>query len=142
MIAPVAAVLLSLFVILAKGGRKGFPFMIPRDRDPLIHIYDFDLNQDTIMSMAETASELANENGYDKHIQTLVSLYLEETLSLIREKNAEKKKKIHIECTLITEKEGMRLILRDSGSIFDLSDSNALPDSFRQYVVANMGLSH
>ena len=38
----------------------------------------------------------------------------------------------------MVEEEGVRLILRDSGKIFDITDTDTLPDSFREYVVANL----
>ena len=39
---------------------------------------------------------------------------------------------------MILEEGNVRLILRDLGKIFDITDEEARPDSFRQYLVANM----
>lgn len=138
MIAPAAVFLLAVIVILIKGGRKGFPLMLPREQDARIHIYDFDLDETNISDMAKTAEALAAESGYTEKVQTLCSLYLEETLMLVLRKNASSGKTIRAECTLVNEEEGLRLVLRDSGVIFNLSDADAQPDSFNQYVVGNM----
>lgn len=138
MIAPAAAFLVAIIVILLKGGRKGFPLMLPKERDGRIHIYDFGLDRESITNMAKTAETLAAESGYSAHVQMLSALYLEETLMLVMRKNDSYRKTILAECTLMTEEEGLRMILRDSGVIFNLSDADAHPDSFNQYVVGNM----
>ena len=36
----------------------------------------------------------------------------------------------------------VRVILRDSGILFDVTDADTLPDSLRQYVVARMMVAH
>ena len=36
----------------------------------------------------------------------------------------------------------VRMILRDSGILFDVTDADSLPDSLRQYVVARMMVAH
>ena len=60
---------------------------------------------------------------------------------LIYEKNAGKKK-LFAECTILSEPAGMRMILRDSGILFDVTDADSLPVSLRQYVVASMMVAH
>ncbi|MDO5134024.1 MAG: hypothetical protein Q4D81_13755, partial [Eubacteriales bacterium] len=47
-------------------------------------------------------------------------------------------RRLRAECTLIVDPSGVRVILRDSGVIFDITDDDAIASSFRQYVVANM----
>lgn len=37
---------------------------------------------------------------------------------------------------------GIRVILRDSGKFFDITDSDAIPDSFNQYMVSNLMVVH
>ena len=56
---------------------------------------------------------------------------------LIYEKNAGKKN-LFAECTILSEPAVMRVILRDSGILFDVTDA----DSLRQYVVARMMVAH
>ena len=60
---------------------------------------------------------------------------------LIYEKNADKEK-LFAECTILAEPAGMRMILRDSGILFDVTDADSLPDSLLQYVVARMMVAH
>ena len=62
---------------------------------------------------------------------------IEDLLCLVMEKNAPAKKPLLAECTLIFEKNGVRVILRDEGKTFTLTDTDAKVDSILQYIVAN-----
>jgi hypothetical protein len=61
---------------------------------------------------------------------------------LINERNKDSKKPVNAECTLMIQPDGVRLIVRDSGVIFDITDEKAKADSYRQYVVSNLMVNH
>ena len=135
-LAPVLSLLIGSGFLYFHYGKDLFPFLLPMDQDERIFIYSFPLDESRSVSMSKKAAELLSDKGYSHRSQTLTALYLEEMLMLILEKN--KAGGVLVECTLILEEEDVRMILRDTGLIFDLTDDDALPDSFRQYVVANM----
>ena len=91
--------------------------------------------------MSETAEQIFRTAQASVKSGTTASLLLEEILMLIYEKNAGKKK-LFAECTILSEPAGMRMILRDSGILFDVTDADTLPDSLRHYVVARMMVAH
>ena len=66
----------------------------------------------------------------------------EDILMLISDKNSESGKPLYAECTIISEDDGVRVILRDSGKIFDITDTDGDVDSFRQYIVSNLMDNH
>ncbi len=138
----ILALIICSFIVLARYGRILFPFLIPRENDHNIHIYDFKVNDITAVSMSVTVAKVLKEAGYPPRLLTIIPTYTEEILMLIKEKNSNFKREISAECTLILTDTGVQLIFRDSGIIFDISDSNALPDSFRQFIVANMMEAH
>ena len=136
--APVLAVLVcSLFVYL-KGRKDGedFPFLLRRDVDDRTFIYDFEINEDNTVAMSQTADAVIESFSISEKIQVFAGLMVEEMLLRIRDENPGKR--VFAECTIMVEEEGVRLILRDSGKIFDITDTDTLPDSFREYVVANL----
>lgn len=63
-------------------------------------------------------------------------------LLLINDRNKDSKRPVNAECTLIVQPDGVRLIIRDSDVIFDITDTGAKADSFRQFVVSNLMVSH
>ena len=66
----------------------------------------------------------------------------EDVLLLINERNKDSKKPVNAECTLMVQPDGVRLIIRDSGVIFDITNEKAKADSYRQYVVSNLMVNH
>ena len=91
--------------------------------------------------MSETAEQIFRTAQASVKSGTTASLLLEEILMLIYEKNAGKKN-LFAECTILSEPAVMRVILRDSGILFDVTDADTLPDSLRHYVVARMMVAH
>ena len=61
---------------------------------------------------------------------------LEETFEIVKEKNAPKR--VLADCSVIVGKEHVRLITRDNGMIFDITDVNADIKSLGQYVAARL----
>lgn len=135
-VAPALSLMACSAIIYFCYGRDLFPFLIPGDWDKNIFIYSFALDETHSVAMSERAVELLREKGYSSRMQTLTAFYVEEMLMRIREKNG--RASVLVECTLILEGKDVRMILRDSGVIFNLAEEDALPDSFREYVVANM----
>ncbi len=56
-----------------------------------------------------------------KITQALTGMIFEDATMLIKEKNGDAAGPIHIGCTIILTPEKVRLMLRDSGVIFDLT---------------------
>lgn len=127
-----------VIIVFIRNGTKFFPILITEENDENIFIYSFEINEQNVVAMSETAGQAVKEAGYSPRMQVLLGAYLEDLLLLVKEKNATSKKEILAECTLILEEGGVRLILRDLGKIFDITDEDARPDSFRQYLVTNM----
>lgn len=137
-VAPVFTLLVCALVILFVYGKKSFPYLMPFRNEERIFFYSFPLSSENTAAMAETAGSLLTEENYPRKTGKFVELVLEEVLMLIREKNPEAEKKLIAECSLILEDDGVRLILRDSGGVFDLTDSEADIQSFRQYIVTRV----
>ncbi len=136
--APVASLLVTAAVALALYGKAMMPFMISRDRDDRIFIYAFEVNEKSAAAMSAEAGELLETAGYSPRLQILAGVCIEDMLMTIRDKNPPQSKKLEAECTLILEEDGCKLILRDNGVIFDLTDSDGELESFRQYVVSSV----
>ena len=137
-IAAVITLLFIIIIVLVRYGKELFPYLIPREPDSRIYIYAFDVTDENIIALSKTAQQLLQEHGFSQRTQYITSLCLEDLFMLIKEKNREHGERLFAECTLIMEEEGARLILRDTGIIFDITDEDAAVDSFLQYTVANM----
>lgn len=137
-VAPILSLFVCTCFVRGVYGKERFPFLLPPRDENRICIYDFSLNNENIVAMAETAGAVLTADGYLTKTVRLFELLVEELLMLIREKNADPDEKLSVECTIMLEDDGARLILRDSGIVFDITDEDAKIDSFRQYLVGQI----
>lgn len=138
----VSLIVCSLLIFLRCTKKRGepFPLLIPRDNEDRTFIYDFAVTAENAVAVSRTADAVLQGFPVSEQTRTFLCLTLEEMLMLIREKNGEKI--VFAECTILVEPEGVRMILRDSGRLFDITEADARADSFRQYVVAALMLAH
>ena len=142
-LAPILSLLVCAGVVRYRYGKDRFPFLLPPRDESRIFIYDFQLSSEKNVAMAETAGTVLTECGYSEKTARMIELIIEESLMLIQEKNGGPDSRLSAECTLILEDDGVRVILRDSGIVFDISDADVKIDSFRQYIVGRaMTLLH
>ena len=140
-IAPILAFIVSAFIVLLKYDRRLFPFLIQEDPEQKILIYDFKVSNENAVNMSMTIREVLEQHSVSSKICMTVSVITEDVLMLIQEKNRNSKKPIHAECTIMIRPDCIKLILRDSGIIFNITDTDSSIGSFRQFFVSNLMLN-
>ena len=133
----IAAMIITLVVVITRYGRDIFPSLMPKEQDRKIHIYAFNINHENAVSMSETCDALLKEEGYSKKIRLLLGVCIEDLLNYIYLSNNENNRLL-AECTLITEENGVRLIMRDNGEITDFHEEDMNEYSFVQYIVSRV----
>jgi len=118
-LAPVLAIILSMLCLYFYFGKKKFPWIL-ENMDHEIVVMDDLLSLDSIADVSEAIHEQFEKHGYDRKIAMKARLFAEEIFSTIREKNEDKK--VIIEVSLLYDDDSVRLIFRDSGKIFDITD--------------------
>lgn len=88
--------------------------------------------------MSATIQEILRQNSAPSRTCIFAGIITEDVLLLVKDQNKTSKKPICAECTLIIQKNGVKLIIRDSGVIFDITDTDGDVDSFRKYIVSNL----
>ena len=117
--------------ILLKRGRRGFPLLLPRQREVKIRMFDLVLTDGEIVRVSkEVAAALPDE------IASRAALMVEEVFMTVRERNPGRKR-ILGEVTLDLN-DGVLMTLRDDGVIFDITDVDAKVSSLRTYLVASV----
>ena len=140
-LSPVFTVAVGSFIGRRKYGSEMFPFLIPTDEDRQIYIYDFVIDDQSAVKMSAVVEQALRDASVPPRTSVLAGVITEDMLIMIAEKNAGAKNPLRAECTIISEPDGVRLILRDSGMIFDITDTDGNVDSFRQYIVSNLMLN-
>jgi Na+-driven multidrug efflux pump len=131
-LAPFLAVLATAAIASYKRGWRGFPLFLDIIRRRCSRVYDLFLEPKAICEVsAKIGKYLAAR--IDKRRADLSSLLVEDSLMTVFDRNAGKK--ILAEVTLDLS-DAPRIILRDDGEIFDLTDADAMATSFRIYFVS------
>ena len=135
-LAPVVTLGVCVWLMMRIYGRDNFPLYI--DDGDLTDL-SIILTPENIIAMRDEAETFLAAHNISQNKINDVMLIIEETGMLILEHN--KGKKIYAEITLKTS-EGIELIIRDEGEIFDITDTDSDITSFRSYIVANVMAAH
>ena len=103
-----------------------------------IYIYDTEVNETSAAELSKTAGRLLRENGVSPRIQMMICILVDDLMMLIYEKNLSGCKPVTAELTIMLEEAGTRVILRDSGVIFNIMDENMRVENYRQYFITKV----
>ena len=121
--------------VLARGGRRGFPFLLPHDREDAIRVFDLDLDPAAICGVSASVGAHLGAQGVDGRRVSKASLLVEEALMVVHDRNSGKRIKAEVTVDL---NDGLMLVLRDDGEIFNITDADARVSSLRVYLVSNL----
>lgn len=135
-LSPLATLIICAFIIYIRYGKKDFPFYI--DDKGLIADFNLILSPSTIMNTQREIEIFLKKNSIPSEKILRIMLIVEETGILIYEKN--RNKKIIAEMTVIINKDKnlVRLIIRDNGEIFNITDADNEIKSLNSYVVSRL----
>ncbi|MBQ7190701.1 MAG: hypothetical protein IJR99_14930 [Kiritimatiellae bacterium] len=121
--------------LLVYRGRRRFPYLLPGDREAFIHVFDLELEPDAVCDTSANVESYLRQRGIDRLRASKAALLVEEALMVVHDRNSGRRIKAEVTVDL---NEGLTLILRDDGEIFDITDSDARISSLRSYLVSNL----
>ena len=130
--APVAGLVVSMAILLLRVGRERFPWLLDI-HEVQIYVYDDILSPEVLTTAAREIQVQMEKHQYPPETSMRAALFVEEISSTIMERN--KHKRILIEYTLLFEKSFVRLVIRDSGVIFDITDPDLHITGLSSYVI-------
>ena len=133
-LAPAVGFAFSMLATLALYGKENFPWLVSDRRNEQIRCYDFEITEENAVALSKTIVGLFSERGYSSRTGMVAGMLVEDILMLIQEKNPSGKK-LFAECNVIFEESEARVILRDSGMVFDVTSCDGTR-SMREYIVA------
>lgn len=133
--APAAAMALCAAWLLFRYGRGRFPLLLPHDREAKITMFNLELDEREIAETSAKVAEKLKADHVDPSKAMRASLMTEEVLMAVKDRNAGKD--IIAEVTLDLN-DGVQLTIRDSGEIFDITDTDAHISSLRTFLVASV----
>ena len=134
--APVATVVLFGGFLLARHGRRQFPLLLPTDRDANLRVFNLMVADREIAETSSAVSRFLSDRGLPEAIVYRAALMVEEVFMAVKDRNGARR--VRGEATLDLNGDGVSLILRDDGEVFDITDADARITSLRTYLVASV----
>lgn len=134
--APVLSILAGMLIVLIQNGKSQVPLLLNPIDDAGITSFDTVLGSQEIVVLRDSVENLLNEHNIPSNIIFKIMLLIEELCTLIESKNPEKK--IYCELTIIISDNTIRIILRDSGEIFNITDTDMNLSSLNAFVVSSL----
>ena len=125
---PFAGLLFTSFIIIPTAGWKAFPLLLPRDREEKLHVFDLQLTDDQIVDVSRRIGEIPS-------VPMRAALMTEEVFMAVKDRNRSRRL---LGEAIVDLNDGVRLVLRDDGEIFDITDADAEISSLRTFLVASI----
>ena len=134
-VAPGVALGLVAVYVLACGGRRRFPYLLPGGREAAIRVFDLALEPNEICATSAGVESHLRGLGVAGGRATKAALLVEEALMVVRDRNAGRRIRAEVTVDL---NDGLAIVLRDDGEIFDITDADARISSLRGYLVSSL----
>ena len=134
-VAPGLSLVLFLLYLAAIGGRRRFPYLLPPGREDRLRVFDLELDPESVCATSTAVGDHLKAEGAGEWRATKAALLVEEALMVVRDRNAGRRVKAEVTVDL---NDGLTLVLRDDGEIFDITDADARISSLRSYLVSNL----
>ena len=133
--APALAYMVLFIYLTRRYGREDCPLLLSELSDHVqSYLFDLYTEPEQIIGLQKKVEALLVENGIDYRTVGKVKLLIEELYMLIREKNGNKG--ILSECSVMLRPEGVQLITKDDGVLFDISEDDVTVTSLVSLAVS------
>ena len=134
-LAPCLAFGIFALHVLIFGGRRLFPYLLPGNREAALSVFDLELEPDAVCDTSAAIEAHLKQKGIDGRRASKAALLVEEALMVVHDRNAGRRIKAEVTVDL---NDGLTLVLRDDGEIFDITNADASVSSLRSYLVSNL----
>ena len=134
-VAPALAYTVLIIYLTRRYGREDCPLLLSELPDHVqSYLFDLYTEPEEIIGLQKKVEALLVENGIDYRTVGKVKLLIEELYMLIREKNGDKG--ILSECSVMLRPDGVQLITKDDGVLFDISEDDVTVTSLVSLAVS------
>ena len=134
-VAPILTIVCAFLFVYVRFGKDNFPFLL-KNMDKDIEILDDRLSPEKASELSEKVVESLISHNYPKEIANRAGLFVEEMGLTILEKNKKSKKPVLVELSLVYDRDSVLVIVRDSGKLFDLTDSDSQVEGLSGFVLS------
>ena len=136
-LSPYLAWIFAAVYVRVRYGKGAYPLILnDMEKSVRSYLFEFEVSPEEIVKTRDSAGAILAESGYEKQSVNRVMVLFEEIFMLIYEKN--KDERVLAECSIVASEDALKLVGRDDGRAFDLSDEDMKLDSLRSYVLSRL----
>lgn len=136
-VAPILTLICAYLFVYLRFGKDNFPFLL-KDMDAEIEVMDETLSPETAVSLSDRVRSSLLAHQYERRTANNAALFAEEIGLTILDRNKASKKPVLIELSLFYEKDSVLLIERDSGVLFDLTESDVQVGELSSFILSGL----
>lgn len=139
--APILTLVCAYLYVYLRFGRDNFPFLL-KDMETEIEVMDDTLTPETAAGLSNRVRSSLLAHQYMKKTADKAALFVEEIGLTILERNRQAKKPVLVELSLFFEEDSVLVIERDSGVLFDLTESDVLVGGLSSFLLSGLMKAH
>ena len=139
--APILTLICAYLFVYLRFGKENFPFLL-KDMDSEIMVMDDTLTTESAVGLADRVRDCLLSHQYPKTTANKAALFVEEIGLTILERNEDAKKPVLIELSVFIENESVLIIERDSGILFDLTQSDVKVAALSSFILSGLMGAH
>ncbi|MBO5537254.1 MAG: hypothetical protein J5916_10215 [Oscillospiraceae bacterium] len=136
-VAPILTLICAYLFVYLRFGKDNFPFLL-KDMAAEIEVMDETLSPKTAVSLSDRVRSSLLAHQYERKTANNAALFAEEIGLTILDRNKQTKKPVLIELSLFYEKDSVLLIERDSGVLFDLTESDVQVGELSSFILSGL----
>jgi hypothetical protein len=140
-VAPPVAISVTMFFVRQRFGKENFPFLL-KGLEADVVVMDGALTPESAVTLSIEVKDSLHAHGYSGATAAKARLFIEEICVTILDMNGPRKKPILIELSLFFEIDSVLIIIRDSGKLFDLTDSDSQVEGLSGFILSGLMEAH
>ena len=140
-VSPILTLVCAYLFVYLRFGKDNFPFLL-KDMDTEIEVMDDTLTPETAVRLSDRVRDSLLSHQCTRAKANQAALFVEEIGLTILERNQKAKKPVLIELSLFFEEGSVFIIERDSGVLFDLTQSDIQVGELSSFILSGMMEAH
>lgn len=140
-VSPILTLVCAYLFVYLRFGRENFPFLLV-DMDTEIEVMDDTLSPESAVRLSDRVRDSLLSHQYTRAKANNAALFVEEIGLTIMERNQKAKKPVLIELSLFFEEGSVLIIERDSGVLFDLTQSDVQVGELSGFILSGLMEAH
>ena len=136
-LAPILTLVCAMGFVYCRFGKNQFPFLLQEMKDEIV-VLDARLTPESAADLSKQVEDCLLYHQWTKEASGRAALFTEEMGLSILERNKKMKKPLLIELSLFLEEDSVLMIERDSGELFDLTDSDLAVKGLSSFVLSGL----